>query len=326
MNIKKAVFPVAGFGTRFLPATKATPKEMLPIVDKPLIQYAVEEAAKIGVEEFIFITHHAKSVIDKHFKHNENLYETLIKQGKENLADSIKDIGGSNAKFISVDQGQPKGLGHAIGCANEREDFQALKSELGDLLFQVVFHAEMADEEGLFDLTDVISELNDKLIRRHPHVFSDKSAITASESLTIWEDIKAEERKNLKYDSLMDDVPKNLPSLTRAKKLQKRAARVGFDWPSSREVMAKIQEEILELEIERKADNRENISEEIGDILFTIVNLTRHFNLDPEDIMRKSNLKFENRFRAMENHAKENNVALDKMNLEELEELWQKIK
>ena len=215
---------------------------------------------------------------------------------------------------------------YEVADAIEREDFQALKSELGDLLFQVVFHAEMADEEGLFDLTDVISELNDKLIRRHPHVFSDKSAITASESLSIWEDIKAEERKNLKYDSLMDDVPKNLPSLTRAKKLQKRAARVGFDWPSSREVMAKIQEEMLELEIERKADNRENISEEIGDILFTLVNLARHFNLDPEDIMRKSNLKFESRFRAMENHAKNNNLVLDKMSLEELEEIWQKIK
>ena len=215
---------------------------------------------------------------------------------------------------------------YEVADAIEREDFQALKSELGDLLFQVVFHAEMADEEGLFNLTDVIAELNDKLIRRHPHVFSDKSAITASESLTIWEDIKAEERKNLKYDSLMDDVPRNLPSLTRAKKLQKRAARVGFDWPSSREVMAKIQEEIQELEIEHTADNRENISEEIGDILFTLVNLTRHFNLDPEDIMRKSNLKFENRFRAMENYAKDNNIALDNMSLEELEEIWQKIK
>ena len=215
---------------------------------------------------------------------------------------------------------------YEVADAIEREDFQALKSELGDLLFQVVFHAEMADEEGLFNLTDVIAELNDKLVRRHPHVFSDKSAITASESLTIWEDIKAEERKNLKYDSLMDDVPRNLPSLTRAKKLQKRAARVGFDWPSSREVMAKIQEEIQELEIEHKADNRKNISEEIGDILFTLVNLTRHFNLDPEDIMRKSNLKFENRFRAMENYAKDNNIALDKMSLEELEEIWQQIK
>ena len=184
----------------------------------------------------------------------------------------------------------------------------------------------MANEEGLFDLTDVIAELNDKLIRRHPHVFSNNNAISASESLTIWEDIKAEERKNLKYDSLMDDVPRNLPSLTRAKKLQKRAARVGFDWLSSREVMAKIQEEMQELEIEHKADNRENISEEIGDILFTLVNLTRHFNLEPEDIMRKSNLKFENRFRAMENYAEDNNLALDTMSLEALEEIWQKIK
>jgi UTP--glucose-1-phosphate uridylyltransferase len=119
MNIKKAVFPVAGFGTRFLPATKATPKEMLPIVDKPLIQYAVEEAAKIGVEEFIFITHHAKSSIDTHFKDNEDLYEMLVRQGKQELANSIKHIGGAKAKFISVDQGEPKGLGHAIGCAND---------------------------------------------------------------------------------------------------------------------------------------------------------------------------------------------------------------
>jgi MazG family protein len=215
---------------------------------------------------------------------------------------------------------------YEVADAIEREDFTALKAELGDLLFQVVFHAEMANESGLFDLTDVIAGLNDKLIRRHPHVFSVNNAISATESLTIWEDIKAEERKNLKFDSLMDDVPRNLPSLTRAKKLQKRAARVGFDWPSSREVMAKIDEELQELKVEHEADNRENMSEEIGDILFTIVNLTRHFNLEPEDIMRKSNLKFENRFRAMENYANDNNLALDAMSLEELEEIWQKIK
>ena len=117
MKIKKAVFPVAGFGTRFLPATKSIPKEMLPVVDKPLIQYAVEEACKIGVEEFIFITHHAKGSIDKHFQENKELHEMLIYQGKNDLADSIKEIGGPNAKFVSVDQGEPKGLGHAIGCA-----------------------------------------------------------------------------------------------------------------------------------------------------------------------------------------------------------------
>ena len=119
MKIKKAVFPVAGFGTRFLPATKSTPKEMLPVVDKPLIQYAVEEASRIGVEEFIFITHHAKGTIDKHFQNNSQLYNMLLDQGKDDLANSIKDIGGPNAKFISVDQGEPKGLGHAIGCAEK---------------------------------------------------------------------------------------------------------------------------------------------------------------------------------------------------------------
>lgn len=215
---------------------------------------------------------------------------------------------------------------YEVADAIEREDFQALRSELGDLLFQVVFHAEMADEKELFDLTDVITELNDKLIRRHPHVFSNKSAISASESLSIWENIKAEERKELKYSSLMDDVPKNLPSLIRAKKLQKRAARIGFDWLESKQVMAKIEEEVQELQIEHDANNKANISEEIGDILFTIVNLSRHFDLDPEDIMRKSNLKFENRFRAMENYAERNKISLENMNLEELESIWQKIK
>jgi MazG family protein len=215
---------------------------------------------------------------------------------------------------------------YEVADAIEREDFQALKSELGDLLFQVVFHAEMADEKELFDLTDVITELNDKLIRRHPHVFSNKSAISASESLSIWENIKAEERKELKYSSLMDDVPKNLPSLIRAKKLQKRAARIGFDWLESKQVMAKIEEEVRELQIEHDANNKANISEEIGDILFTIVNLSRHFDLDPEDIMRKSNLKFENRFRAMEDYAERNKIFLENMNLEELESIWQKIK
>jgi len=119
MKIKKAVFPVAGFGTRFLPATKSIPKEMLPIVDKPLIQYAVEEASKIGVEEFIFITHHAKRSINKHFKDNKKLFDMLLNQGKDDLANSIRNIGGPNAKFISVNQGEPKGLGHAIGCAEK---------------------------------------------------------------------------------------------------------------------------------------------------------------------------------------------------------------
>ena len=215
---------------------------------------------------------------------------------------------------------------YEVADAIEREDFDSLKSELGDLLFQVIFHAEMASEKEIFDLEDVIFELNDKLTRRHPHVFEDGSVSSAQDSLKIWEDIKAQERKEKKQDSLMDDVPVNLPSLSRAKKLQKRAARVGFDWQNSDRVFDKIDEEILELKNEKATEDKERISEEIGDIFFTLVNLTRHYDLDPEDIIRKANLKFEMRFRKMEQLAEQMNERLDDMTLEQLEIMWQKIK
>ena len=215
---------------------------------------------------------------------------------------------------------------YEVADAIEREDFDSLKSELGDLLFQVIFHAEMASEKEIFDLEGVIFELNDKLTRRHPHVFEDGSVSSAQDSLKIWEDIKAQERKEKKQDSLMDDVPVNLPSLSRAKKLQKRAARVGFDWQNSDRVFDKIDEEILELKNEKATEDKERISEEIGDIFFTLVNLTRHYDLDPEDIIRKANLKFEMRFRKMEQLAEQMNERLDGMTLEQLEIMWQKVK
>ena len=215
---------------------------------------------------------------------------------------------------------------YEVADAIEREDFDSLKSELGDLLFQVIFHAEMASEKEIFDLEDVIFELNDKLTRRHPHVFEDGSVSSAQDSLKIWEDIKAQERKEKKQDSLMDDVPVNLPSLSRAKKLQKRAARVGFDWQNSDRVFDKIDEEILELKNEKATEDKGRISEEIGDIFFTLVNLTRHYDLDPEDIIRKANLKFEMRFRKMEQLAEQMNERLDDMTLEQLEIMWQKVK
>ena len=215
---------------------------------------------------------------------------------------------------------------YEVADAIDREDFKSLKSELGDLLFQVVFHAEMANEKGIFNLKDVINELNNKLVRRHPHVFSNEKALSSEESLTIWEDIKAQERKTQKLDSLMDDVPKNLPSLIRAKKLQKRAARVGFDWKDANKVINKIEEELEELKIEHSKNNRDKLAEEVGDIFFTIVNLTRHYDLDPEDIMRRSNLKFEQRFRAMEKYAEQNNLELNGMSVDQLENVWQKIK
>ena len=215
---------------------------------------------------------------------------------------------------------------YEVADAIDREDFKSLKSELGDLLFQVVFHAEMANEKGIFNLKDVINELNKKLVRRHPHVFSNEKALSSEESLTIWEDIKAQERKTQKLDSLMDDVPKNLPSLIRAKKLQKRAARVGFDWKDANKVINKIEEELEELKIEHSKNNRDKLAEEVGDIFFTIVNLTRHYDLDPEDIMRRSNLKFEQRFKAMEKYAEQNNLELNGMSVDQLENVWQKIK
>ena len=184
----------------------------------------------------------------------------------------------------------------------------------------------MANEKGIFNLNDVINELNGKLVRRHPHVFSNEKAVSSEESLTIWEDIKAQERKTQKLDSLMDDVPKNLPSLLRAKKLQKRAARVGFDWKDANKVIDKIEEELEELKIEHSKNNKDKLAEEVGDILFTIVNLTRHYDLDPEDIMRRSNLKFEQRFKAMEKYAEQNDLELKGMSVDQLENVWQKIK
>ena len=215
---------------------------------------------------------------------------------------------------------------YEVADAIERNDFEDLKAELGDLLFQIVFHSEMAKEKGLFTIEDVIDELNSKLIRRHPHVFDDGDVKDAKDSLKIWEDVKAEERLSKNLNSVMDDVPKNLPSLTRTKKLQKRATRVGFDWSNSKQILEKIDEEIDELKHEDMKSNKEGITEEIGDLFFTLVRLAGYYEVEPEDIIRKTNLKFENRFRKMENEAKSMKTNLNAMTLNELEILWQKVK
>jgi ATP diphosphatase len=215
---------------------------------------------------------------------------------------------------------------YEVADAIEREDYDSLKSELGDLLFQIIFHSKMAEENKLFTLEDVISELNDKLVRRHPHIFDTHQVNTAKESLSVWEDIKAKERSEKKYSSLMDDVPKNLPGLTRAKKLQKRAARVGFDWKDKQKVFIKLEEEINELRLEHKNNSIEGISEELGDVMFTLVNLCRHYDIEPEDIIRRSNLKFETRFRKMETSSKNKGKEIGKLTIDELEKLWKSVK
>ncbi len=215
---------------------------------------------------------------------------------------------------------------YEVADAIEREDFNDLKEELGDLFFQIIFHSGMAEEKKLFNFEEVVKELNDKLIRRHPHVFNKKQEMSASESLEIWEKEKKKEREKKNLISLMDDIPKNLPSLTRAKKIQKRAKSVGFDWQNENDVIRKIDEEIDELKRAKVSQKKEDISEEIGDLFFTLVNLSRHYNLEPEDIIRKANLKFEKRFRKMEDEANKTKVNLEDLEINELETLWQKIK
>ena len=215
---------------------------------------------------------------------------------------------------------------YEVADAIEREDFNDLKEELGDLFFQIIFHSGMAEEKKLFNFEEVVKELNDKLIRRHPHVFDKKQEMSASESLEIWEKEKKKEREKKNLISLMDDIPKNLPSLTRAKKIQKRAKSVGFDWQNENDVIRKIDEEIDELKRANVSQKKEDISEEIGDLFFTLVNLSRHYNLEPEDIIRKANLKFEKRFRKMEDEANKTKVNLEDLEINELETLWQKIK
>ena len=215
---------------------------------------------------------------------------------------------------------------YEVADAIEREDFNDLKEELGDLFFQIIFHSGMAEEKKLFNFEEVVKELNDKLIRRHPHVFDKKQEMSASESLEIWEKEKKKEREKKNLISLMDDIPKNLPSLTRAKKIQKRAKSVGFDWQNENDVIRKIDEEIDELKKAKVSQKKEDISEEIGDLFFTLVNLSRHYNLEPEDIIRKANLKFETRFRKMEDEASMANVDLKDLEINELETLWQRIK
>jgi len=203
---------------------------------------------------------------------------------------------------------------YEVADAIERDDLDALKDELGDLAFQVVFHARIAEELGAFDLADVLTTIADKMERRHPHVFGD----LAGGGHHLWEAIKAEERADKDDPSALAHVARALPALLRAEKLQKRAARTGFDWPDASGARAKIHEELDEI----AAAAPEQVEEEVGDLLFAVVNFARHLKIDPEAALRKANAKFERRFRAME--------AMDagfvELDLDEKEALWQRAK
>jgi MazG family protein len=219
---------------------------------------------------------------------------------------------------------------YEVADAIAEGDMDELRSELGDLMFQVVFYAQMAKEKGVFDFNGVIDAISDKMIHRHPHVFGTADIKTAEAQTVAWEDVKAEERahKNTgKPTSALDGVANGLPALTRAVKLQKRAARVGFDWPDISPVFNKIQEEIGELRAEiDNGGSQARIEEEYGDLMFVLANLGRHLKLDPEGVLRQANHKFIRRFQSVESHLQSRGKTPDESNLEEMDEIWNLVK
>jgi len=216
---------------------------------------------------------------------------------------------------------------YEVADAIEQNDLPELRSELGDLLFQVVFHSQMAKEMGAFDFADVVAAINEKMIRRHPHVFGDAQVEDAAAQTQRWEDIKAKERRDKgEVASTLHGVTAGLPALTRAKKLQGRAARVGFDWPNVSQVLDKLDEELAEVREALDIGELDAIEDEIGDLLFVCVNLARHVKVEPETALRRANRKFERRFHYMERLAKERGFDFAKASLETQEALWQDAK
>jgi nucleoside triphosphate diphosphatase len=221
---------------------------------------------------------------------------------------------------------------YEVADAIDREDPQQLRDELGDLLFQIVFHSRMAQERGWFDFSDVATSIHDKLVRRHPHVFA---GVVVEDLSRTWEELKARERAAGASDdaSALADVPKSLPALARAAKLGRRAARVGFDWQEPGQVRDKILEELGEVDqVLAEAGNgaaagsQQRLEEELGDLLFAMANWTLHLKVDPEEALRAANAKFERRFRQMEALAGARGAKLESLSAAEWDELWRKAK
>lgn len=208
--------------------------------------------------------------------------------------------------------------------AIERKDYEAIKEELGDLLLQIVFHSQIAKENGKFNIDEVIEKICRKMISRHPHVFGEALLETPEEVINQWEEIKREEGKLT--GSILEGIPLTLPSLLRAYKIQSRVSKVGFDWDSVEGILSKIEEEIEELKKAIKSGQKYKIEEEVGDLLFSVVNLSRFLKIDPEAALRKTNRKFEERFRKLEKLAQKRGRSLKDMSLSEMDSLWEEIK
>ena len=212
--------------------------------------------------------------------------------------------------------------------AIDARDWPGLKEELGDLMLQPVFYAQMAREAGYFDIADSLRAINEKLIRRHPHVFGDAEADTAEDVKRNWDQIKAAEReeKGTTPRAMLDAVPRALPALVEAQQIASKAAAVGFDWENPEQVLDKLHEELAELEESRRAGHPEEIEDELGDLLFVIVNLARFLKVDPEQALRKTNAKFRRRFGYIETKLGEAGRRFEDADIEEMERLWQEAK
>ncbi len=208
--------------------------------------------------------------------------------------------------------------------AIENKDYKGIKEELGDLLLQIIFHSKIAKDEGRFNIEDVIETISKKMISRHPHVFGDADFKTPEEVLFQWDDRKKEEGKLSK--SILEGIPLSMPALLRAYKIQSRVAKVGFDWPSINGVLEKLEEEMRELKEAIKSGQSEKIEEELGDVLFSIVNIARFLKVDPEAALRKTNRKFEKRFKKIEEILKEKGKSPKDMSLQEMDLIWEEIK
>ena len=216
---------------------------------------------------------------------------------------------------------------YEVADAIAKKDYDNLKEELGDVLLQVIFQAEIANELRLFSFDEIVDTLNKKLIRRHPHVFEDApKPLSAQEQTQAWDAIKAQEKNPENARNTFGDIPASLPPILKAKKIQKKASKKGFDWKDSIGVIEKVEEELKELKLEIQQNNNENIKDELGDLLFSIINLSRHLEIDVSEAINQANHKFVKRFRLMEEEISQGNQKIDNLTSEELEEFWVKIK
>jgi tetrapyrrole methylase family protein/MazG family protein len=210
--------------------------------------------------------------------------------------------------------------------ALDNKDVPNIREELGDVIFHVVFHAVMAEEEGEFNLSNVLDEINEKLVRRHPHVFGDMTLNGSDEVTVKWEEIKAEEKKGKRDKSILADIPAKFPSMQRCLKMQQRVKKVGFDWPDLKDCMDKVDEEYEEFKEAVDIGDKKEIEHELGDVFFSLINISRFLKVDPDEALRKANNRFEDRFRYIEKTLTERGMTSEDASLEEMEELWQEAK